>query len=284
MVASSNSGIAVTLVHGTWGRGMFPGLFPRLSSRPCWFEEKSVFRTQLHTLLSAEDRPVVIQEFHWSGSNSLAARQSAAAALSSKLAETKLQFPEYAHAVVGHSHGGNVALAALSNLGDAGATWLLVALATPFLSIKDVDLKSPLLNKLDFFFYAAYSLILWQIFVLFRSDPPPDQSYQIIASICTNVVSVAIAWILAIGWRTELVSSKSDEVQTSASVLVLRSIDDEANLALLAGSIVSKLSYFVLSLIYFLANGIQIIMGAWLVSLVAAAAAIELHPVPKTPS
>jgi hypothetical protein len=57
-------------------------------------------------------------------------------------------------------------------------------------------------------------------------------------------------------------------VRTDASVLVLRSIDDEASLALIAGSIVSKLSYLLLSLVYFVAIAVQTVLMAMIVVMV----------------
>jgi hypothetical protein len=256
MTVPSNAGIVVTLVHGTWGRGIFPGLVPRFSSGPRWFEVKSVFRTQLQTLLSADNRPVVVREFHWSGSNSLRARQEAASNLAAELEEAKRQFPEYAHAVIGHSHGGNVALTALSKLEGVGRTWLLVTLATPFLSIRDADRQSPLVKRVEFFMGAFGMTFGMQALYLLISDPVP-----LVQSMLIDAALLTIFWILAIGFNTEIVSSKSDEIRTDASVLVLRSIDDEARLALAAGSIVSKLSYLLLSLIYFLLFGIGAVMA-----------------------
>jgi hypothetical protein len=223
----SSAGIFVTLVHGTWGRGLFPTLIPRLSSQPRWFEEKSVFRTQLQTLLGANDCPVVIREFHWSGSNSIAARQRAASTLAAELQQAKSQVPEYTHAVIGHSHGGNVALAALSKLGDAGRTWLLVSLATPFLSIKDVDLKSPLIARLNFFLFVFYSGVMGQVFPLIYDFRNPEIMDAVQIAL-PNALLLVLSWFLIKGWNNELLSSKSNEVSTDAVVLVLRSIDDEA--------------------------------------------------------
>jgi hypothetical protein len=91
----ATGGIVVTLVHGTWGRGMFPTLIPRLSVRPRWFEEKSGFRTQFQALLGANDLPVIIRAFHWSGSNSIRARQNAASELAARLLGDKHNFPNY---------------------------------------------------------------------------------------------------------------------------------------------------------------------------------------------
>lgn len=159
--------------------------------------------------------------------------------------------------MIGHSHGGNVALAALTKLGEIGASWLLVSLATPFLAIKDIDPESQLMKKLTFFFSVLALVISLQVSYLIshffsssRFDLPPLFH---IAFIFIGAVLYLLSWLLIMGRNNELLSSKSNEVRTDASVLVLRSIDDEANLALVAAS---RLSYLLLSFMYFLTMGI----------------------------
>src|SRR5262249_61467715 len=103
---------SIILVHGTWGRGIFPKISDlrrrylfRGSKR--WFEDGSEFykRLKLHGW--------PIRAFLWSGANSVHARDGAARELSDLLAD------HVTTVIIAHSHGGNVALRALQYLGSS---------------------------------------------------------------------------------------------------------------------------------------------------------------------
>jgi hypothetical protein len=124
----------ITLVHGTWGRGFFPkdykpGGWPRKRIPP-WFHEESNFHKRLTIELRNGGVEVRTKAFSWSGSNSVRHRASAAEELSKLLASDP---PEARSIVIAHSHGGNVALKAISKLGSRAASIHLITLATPFL-------------------------------------------------------------------------------------------------------------------------------------------------------
>src|SRR5262249_60744241 len=99
---------SIILVHGTWGRGIFPKISDlkrrylfRGSKR--WFEDGSPF----HERLKALGWPITA--FPWSGANSVHARDSAARKLSDQLRKD-LAAPGATFVIIAHSHGGNVAL------------------------------------------------------------------------------------------------------------------------------------------------------------------------------
>ncbi|WP_188555480.1 alpha/beta fold hydrolase [Edaphobacter dinghuensis] len=91
----------VTLVHGTW------------ATNAAWVEPSSKLSSEL---LARLPQPLVTNVFRWSGKNSASARNSAAANLAEQLRKLIDANPGARHYVIGHSHGGNVALKAVGPL------------------------------------------------------------------------------------------------------------------------------------------------------------------------
>jgi hypothetical protein len=108
----------VTLVHGTGG-----GTSP-------WTYRGSAFAKRLEAALPGT---VLFERFGWSGRNLHSDRHAAADTLAAELASRIAAFPDARHVVIGHSHGGNVALGAL-NLVPTLQPLLhsVVCLSTPF--------------------------------------------------------------------------------------------------------------------------------------------------------
>jgi len=71
--------------------------------------------------------------FRWSGHNSVSARFRAAQALAAKLGDMRQEWPEARHVLVGHSHGGFVALSALRGATQDERICGAACLSTPFL-------------------------------------------------------------------------------------------------------------------------------------------------------
>jgi hypothetical protein len=149
------SELLITLVHGTWPRGLFPkivrvkhwvrGLMRRKGPAPFWFEEGSRFLDRLSTELG--DIPHKIRPLLWSGANSIFVRDKTAQVLAEQLANQHAENPQATQVVIAHSHGGNIALRALHHLKqrdtapscEEGANPLLVTLATPFIEVQQAD-------------------------------------------------------------------------------------------------------------------------------------------------
>jgi hypothetical protein len=78
-----HSGV-ITLVHGTWPRGLFPKwlnmmrLLGLSKPKPLWFESESPFRKELELELKDASLDCEIRPFCWSGANSIFARDEAA--------------------------------------------------------------------------------------------------------------------------------------------------------------------------------------------------------------
>ena len=108
----------VFLVHGTFAK------------RAQWVRSGSQF---CESLLGNLGPRTCIKSLIWSGKNSVAAREEAADRLSELLQDSVASFPGVPHVVIGHSHGGNVALkaAAAPALADVD----IVCLSTPILYV-----------------------------------------------------------------------------------------------------------------------------------------------------
>src|SRR5262245_45324292 len=162
--------LLITLVHGTWPRGLFPkiarfkqwvrGLMrrKRLGPPPFWFEEGSPFLARLSPELC--DIPHKIKALPWSGANSIFIRDKIAVELAEDLSAEHAEHPQATQLIIAHSHGGNIALRALHHLKEhsvaQAANPLIVALATPFIEVQHADFGSaPSLVR------AAVGLALW---------------------------------------------------------------------------------------------------------------------------
>jgi hypothetical protein len=137
--------LLITTVHGTWGRGFFPGR-QRQNRRP-WFGEESPFLDRL--IQELDDIPHKITPLLWSGENSIYKRDETAHILAEHLSAQHAEHPQATQLVIAHSHGGNIALRALYLLRKPDAsrlcgaeipTPLVVTLATPFVEVQHADL------------------------------------------------------------------------------------------------------------------------------------------------
>lgn len=111
--------IVITLVHGTFAK------------RAKWTREGSVLRTHLAKSLPAR---VEFQRFEWSGRNRNADRKSAARRLGDLVSRRTLTDPEAHQFLIGHSHGGNVALYALDTPTREEAVSGVICFNTPFIA------------------------------------------------------------------------------------------------------------------------------------------------------
>jgi hypothetical protein len=270
----------VILVHGTWGRGFFSkkedeGSYERRpsDSGTRWFEKDSQFRKELDGQLKLLSLPFEysIRSFLWSGANSVFARDRAATKLAEEL-KNDLQNPSAAPIIVAHSHGGNVALRALSRLGADASRIRIVTLATPFLRVFARDSsKVPVIVWL--LLWAAISGIsaapLMLVIMLLSVASTALTGISIVGNdtfmfwLIGGLALAVFASIFIVSWLTGYFltsgpksqtagSSRAHDIENAASysvidasgprMLVIRGADDEASLSLAAGSIGSRLS------------------------------------------
>jgi hypothetical protein len=144
--------LLITLVHGTWPRGLFPRIFlfkqrvrglmrrKRPGAPPFWFEEGSPFLARLTTEL--RDISHKMKPLLWSGENSIFERDKTAHVLAEHLSAEHAENRQATQLVIAHSHGGDIALRALHDSqkrnasqvdGADNANPLVVTLGTPLL-------------------------------------------------------------------------------------------------------------------------------------------------------
>jgi hypothetical protein len=267
-------------VHGTWGRGFFPnlarpfggvgylldmGFFRRLRWRmryrmPRWFEWSSIFRLRLEECLSDNGCPHTVHTCDWSGSNSIMERDVAAQKLAKLLDLLEERAPEFKRIVIAHSHGGNVAMRALSYVKSNSLGSIHIAtLATPFLRVYDMPYQFP-----RFLNYPKLIFIFWfsgWICTLALSDlivKPISSGIAVAILLPIALVALLLVRVLLGPFPFQ---AKPDEPPKKparlaqatihpgriSNILVLRGIDDEASLALAVGSLGARISHFVLA-------------------------------------
>lgn len=129
--------VQVYLLHGTWGRGLRPGKTPfgRPQTRPIWSEPGGHFHDDLRDALRAQGIRASLQTINWSGSNSVLERDHVAKFLAQRLDEDAGRMPGAAQVVIAHSHGGNIALDAARHHRTGQGRLHIVTLATPFIDL-----------------------------------------------------------------------------------------------------------------------------------------------------
>jgi hypothetical protein len=276
--------LLITLVHGTWPRGLFPRLVRfkqqvrKLSRRrqpwkppPFWFEEGSPFLARL----SAEfhDIPNKITPLLWSGANSIHVRDETARVLAEHLSAEHTEHPQATQLVIAHSHGGNIALRALHHLKKRQAPelyWaesanpIFVTMATPFIEIYQADFgRRPVYVRLAIIMAIGYFLTLVPGFILSKPYPPlsiPDLLITLLIFCCFLLTCRwGGRWISQGTARQEQVNALKDATQlgelvsvSAKRLLVIRAIDDEASLALAVGTILSYVTTRFVTYVYIL--------------------------------
>jgi len=117
----ANSGkLDVVLVHGTF------------ANDATWILSTG----KLASAITAEWPTARVVPFRWNGRNSHTERRKAGAALASCIQDLNRNSPDARRIVIAHSHGGNVALLAQSDIEFIRAVDAIVFLGTPFLTVR----------------------------------------------------------------------------------------------------------------------------------------------------
>lgn len=226
----------VTLVHGTWGRGIF-----FLSEQASWTRDSSSLCTALRQRLVAG---VELRRFAWSGGNSHAARSQAADQLRDFLHDGLMRWPNATHYVIAHSHGGNVTLSALTDSVLAERVTGVICLATPFLSAQERDLGRRPLEHLVGALVVVMLLTMWLSDRVLLPDSWPG---PIRFSATIGVTSIVMGLIASFvkKWR-EFVGRLKRELALPfvppAQLLIVRSPADEASAVLVFSQFISQLT------------------------------------------
>jgi hypothetical protein len=245
----------VTLVHGTWARGMpGPKRARRQGSSPKWFEPGSAFSDGILRSLSRAGVRADVATFDWSGANSILARESAAQRLAGVLAQQRTNHPESARVVIAHSHGGNVALRAFQFLTDLGSDCGQLSIATigtPFVSIRanrvlgyDLTVSRTLVASAlvtELIRHASIGALWWWGHALV---------WLVGFSAILFALSLAEGPVLGLDpiepgtrWRLdELVTASKHPAAREVHLLVVRGRNDEAALAVAAAAIGERIT------------------------------------------
>lgn len=249
---------AVTLVHGTWGRGVFPALSLPWR-RPFWFEAGGRFHDRLKRFLAAEGIDAPLHAFLWSGTNSIFGRLDAAQRLAAEINERAAREPERLQFVIGHSHGGSVAMIALRHLDEAVRRQVsIVTLATPFMEVRVEDPGARNLKTivgLLTLFALGFAVLLFVPVVfaalsLLGVAPTAVPNWVGVVVFVLGLAAAAVFALLILGpdmgdRELRLIEATRDGVASdfATNMLVLRGIDDEATLVLAAGAIGNRISF-----------------------------------------
>jgi hypothetical protein len=213
--------VVVTLVHGTWARDAE------------WTLADSALRA---TIARAAGGSVAFQRFVWSGKNSIAARRRALEGLVAHLRRLIEGWPRARHYVVGHSHGGNVALQALGDAALSGKVDGLVCLSTPFLNATPRELGP-----------VGETALRWlPVLILFYVGelavkliaPPHADVFEALMLPAALLAGFAL-WRGMRRFASAAATSLASQAIDPSKVLILRTTGDEAAAALGAAHLVS---------------------------------------------
>jgi hypothetical protein len=257
-----DSEVLITLVHGTWGRGVFPTL--RTSKRPFWFEPGGSFREKLLSDLQTRGVVCSCDAFLWSGANSIFHRDEAAKRLAHQLTHNIERSPRVRQVIIAHSHGGNVTARALGYLDGNVSGFQVCYLATPFMQLfpRTVARTERLIITGAMFFWLLIIGVALGVSLVLASLDAFDVRRYLEKAIWITPIAIMVATLGASGvyvWMaSERCRHRNDKLiqattnlrnnQSHGDVLILRAVDDEASLALAFGTIANLLSARVMSI------------------------------------
>jgi pimeloyl-ACP methyl ester carboxylesterase len=245
----------VILVHGTYGHGFWRSLFWHLL--PSKWQPKGYNWPICKTL---KDSGVKVHSFTWSGLNTHRTRIEAGRELANYIARLGTNETQpISISIVGHSHGGNVALYALKH-SVPDRVDRIVCLATPFLHVSAQELDFTVLRFPPLVSATTAGLIvglvilfLMQYLVAFLRIALPSQVILILILGVGAVVYIFGILVWRAGHRMlsrvrayskrlpEICESYQPATPTRQRVLILRKVGDEATAALVAGRLVERL-------------------------------------------
>src|SRR5258708_11469269 len=251
----------ITLVHGTWPRNVwrdvflnpFYGKWPtRFFPNSLWFADGSEFRNRLTAGLSTRGLSARISPFLWSGANSVRERDKAAQELVEHICAKQSDYPGSIQVVIAHSHGGNVAVRALDQLGVTGDEIFIATIATPFVEILRTKLLPAETRRIDAMVSVTTSVLIPHYAIAIKDAYFPALNPNLPFDVLPFIVGLVglLTFFLFFELRARN-TRKVDELVglTSLSpsvrkhpLLVLRAVDDEAALTLAAATIGNRLS------------------------------------------
>ncbi len=218
----------VTLVHGTF------------APHAPWVQPGSRLREALARELGTN---VEFQTINWTGRNRFKDRFRAVEAAAASVAASVQRNPDAAQFIIGHSHGGNIALGALNDAGLAARVAGVVCLSTPFLLVKRRRFEGEH-NRLFLAAQLAPMIAAWVWILAKFGLKETTESWMFLSSI--------VIWPVSYGlfhWLTDKARLLADRMRLPPlrenQLLILRHSGDEAGAVLsacaLAGSLIEPL-------------------------------------------
>jgi hypothetical protein len=239
--------VVVTLVHGTWGRGFLAAYDKCVKRHAPWTEDEALL---VRTMRSALGPAVVISRFDWSGRNSHRARLQAARDLATHLTSLVEQYPHAAHAIVAHSHGGNVALYALHMSGLVDRVNGIVSMATPFVILgahQWTAARLALLKvaKLTPFAFLLALMAAWLALAMYPTLMGLTMTHAAVVG-----GTAALGGLIVGALSAQAVASRADRLRLEAHagsvgerLVIVRVPGDEASLVLAASALVERVGH-----------------------------------------
>ncbi len=136
----------ITLIHGTF------------ATDTEWVKQDSVFCSELQKTL---EEKIQFETFQWSGKNTHSSRLVAGEGLSKHIKRLKEENPDAKQYLVGHSHGGNIALYSMRDPKTNAIIDRIVTLGTPFIHIGKRRIDEIYYLLVLFFMMFAYAIELY---------------------------------------------------------------------------------------------------------------------------
>jgi hypothetical protein len=215
--APDEAEIVIALVHGTWAKAA------------SWTAPNSPFRSSLRSTL---EKPVIFDRFPWSGSNSIGARRRASELLKQRLHALFERHPRARIFVVGHSHGGSVAL---DSLDPALAERLggIVCLATPVLMARARVLDP--LARVALAIVPVIPMVGLAEWIIERTGMESYEGFIVVSCVAAGL----LLSMRASRWSKRLQTQNDLSFLDSDKVLFLRAAGDEASAVLTAAHLMS---------------------------------------------
>lgn len=221
----------VTLVYGTW------------VPTAAWTNPNSALWS---ALIARFGDAVVIARVPWGGWNRVQTRWAGAQKLAAHLRELLARYPEAKHYLVGHSHGGTVAMMALADPALAARVHGIACLATPFLHVRRRIVMNNALG-ISLLFTLAFALV-WErtlgrvLRTQYHTVYENSYGHAALMIACAAPV-VPLLWFGLRRWyrRAETVRARSALPALPADrVLLLRADSDEASSLLAAMALIGS--------------------------------------------
>lgn len=248
--------VAVSLLHGTWGRGFFP----RARSEhepPRWFESSSQFAASLNVRLrNSNVTCVFVEPVQWSGGNSLTARSNAVADVIASMKQVASVYPGIVRVVIAHSHGGNIAMRAIEEIDVGCRPAGLATLSTPFIVTEERGFtvaESLMLFCLalfvafgPFFYFGMPFMEGVGSRVIVNAEHTWEETRNFLLSIVYGlcVAGLTLLMIRKSAQMTVSAMRMSPRVSEGTDLLVIRATGDEASMALALGDLIERTSLY----------------------------------------